>query len=257
MNYILIDLEFNQGYNFTETNKQTINPKCPFEIIQIGAVKLDENLQTISTFNSLVKPKLYAKIHPFVQKITGITIEKLNSANSFKQCYDEFIQLIDNESVLCTWGMADMKELLRNIEYHELDTSIIPKKYINVQRHASIHLNCTKGTNIGLSKAVELLNIPVKNQFHDAFNDAYYTAEVFKNIYTKNIKPKVYNSNKGRNPNAHNNRNGKPDFSNLIKQFEKMFNREMTLEEQSIIKLAYIMGKTNQFQIQTPDNSKG
>ena len=41
----------------------------------------------------------------------------------------------------------------------------------------------------------------------------------------------------------------KIDTYNLIKQFEKMFNREMTEEEKSIIKLAYIMGKTNQFQI--------
>ncbi len=42
--------------------------------------------------------------------------------------------------------------------------------------------------------------------------------------------------------------NYKIDFVSLIKQFEKMFNREMTKEEKSIIKLAYIMGKTNQFQ---------
>ena len=32
-------------------------------------------------------------------------------------------------------------------------------------------------------------------------------------------------------------------------QFEKMFNREMSAEEKSIIKLAYIMGKTHQFQV--------
>lgn len=256
MNYILIDLEFNQGYNFSEKNKQVINPKCPFEIIQIGAIKLDENLQTVSTLDRLIKPELYTKIHPFVKQITGITIEKLDTAKSFKEIYKEFILLIDKESVLCIWGMADMKELLRNIEYHGLDTSIIPKKYINVQNHASIHLNFTKGTNIGLSKAVELLNIPIGNQFHDAFNDAYYTAKIFKKIYNKDIKPRIYNSNRDRNLNTHNNKKGSPDFGKLIKQFEKMFNREMTLEEQSIIKLAYIMGKTNQFQLETLDNSK-
>ncbi|WP_341421132.1 hypothetical protein [Clostridium magnum] len=33
-----------------------------------------------------------------------------------------------------------------------------------------------------------------------------------------------------------------------------MFNREMSTEEQSIIKLAYMMGKTNQFQTEICNN---
>ena len=45
MNYIVFDLEFNQGYNFEDEPKNIINPKCPFEIIQIGAVKLDDNFE--------------------------------------------------------------------------------------------------------------------------------------------------------------------------------------------------------------------
>jgi hypothetical protein len=35
--------------------------------------------------------------------------------------------------------------------------------------------------------------------------------------------------------------------NSLIQQFEKMYDREMTKEEKSIIILAYKMGKTNQF----------
>ncbi len=50
MNYIIFDLEFNQGYN------NQIEIKCPFEIIQIGAIKLNEDFTTIDTFNALVKP---------------------------------------------------------------------------------------------------------------------------------------------------------------------------------------------------------
>jgi len=37
------------------------------------------------------------------------------------------------------------------------------------------------------------------------------------------------------------------DVDALIYQFEKMYSREMTEEEKSIIILAYKMGKTNQF----------
>jgi predicted RNA-binding protein with PIN domain len=38
-----------------------------------------------------------------------------------------------------------------------------------------------------------------------------------------------------------------------MKQFDKMFHREMTLEEQAIIKLAYRMGSTNTIKVVTLD----
>lgn len=249
MNYIVLDLEFNQGYDFNTENKTTINSKCPFEIIQIGALKLDETLKTISTFDRLVKPELYTTINPFVQEITGLTIEDLNTAEPFKEIYKEFVKFVkeenkEEEMVFCIWGMSDMKELFRNTEYHKLDTSLIPNKYINLQKYASKYLNCPKGINAGLGNTVELLKIPVNNQFHNAFNDAYYTAEIFKKINNKEIKPVLYNPH---NPRRINNPKQKVDTIKLFNQFEKMFNRAITEEEKSMIKLAYMMGKTNQF----------
>ncbi|GAA0724710.1 3'-5' exonuclease [Clostridium malenominatum] len=247
MNYIIFDLEFNQYYNFKEGQNDEANPKCPFEIIQIGAVKLDTNLNTISTFNKIVRPELYTRIHPYVKEITNITMEQLSTGVSFKETYKEFIQFIDAKSIFCIWGMADIKEFLRNAEYYKLETSSIPKKYINVQQYASKYFNFPRGSNIGLSKAVTLLNIQSNALFHDAFNDAYYTAEVFKKIYNNEMKPKIYNNIIGRYSDRNSSSKGTIDTFNLIKQFEKMFKREMTEEEISIIKLAYIMGKTGQF----------
>ena len=246
MNYIVFDLEFNQAWYFEE-NKSPITSKYPFEIIQIGALQLDEKLQVASTFDRLVKPEMYMSLHPYIEQITGITLESLASAKTFKEIYKEFVQFINKESILCTWGIADMKELLRNIEYHKLDKSIIPKEYINIQRYATKYLNCPKGTNVGLSSAVELLDIPLGGKFHDALNDAYYTAEIFKRIHSHNIKPALYHSNVEGRLNGPNKKT-KLDACSLIKQFEKMYNRQMTEEEQAIIKLAYMMGNTNQFQ---------
>ncbi len=255
MNYIVFDLEFNQGYNFEKETKTKINRKCPFEIIQIGAIKLNEDFETISSLDILVKPEIYPILNPYVKEITGLTMDDLDRGKSFKEIYSEFIDFIKTESVLCVWGMADIKELFRNIEYHELDTSLIPLEYINIQSYASKSLNCQKGINIGLSNAATMLGIPIEGEFHDALNDAYYTAEVFKKIHNKEIKPKIYNPNKNTNLNKANNQNYKIDYYNLMKQFEKMFNREITDEEKSIIKLAYNMGKTKQFQVNTSPSS--
>lgn len=248
MNYLVFDLEFNQAFNFKKGNSMSANQRCPFEIIQIGAVKLDENLNVIATFDRMVKPKLYTRIHPFVKKMTCITKEDLKTAKSFKSVYKEFIKFINDVSVLCVWGTADIKELFRNIEYHNLDASLIPKKYIDVQHYTSKHFKHPKGTSISLSNAAESFNIPIKLKFHNALNDASYTAEVFKKVINKQIKPGIYQLPNDNKSNRGYNKKITFDADKLIKQFEKMFHRKMTSEEQTIIKLAYKMGSTNQFQ---------
>lgn len=251
MNYIIFDLEFNQEFFKVKENKNTATHNCPFEIIEIGAVKLDHNLNTISNFDFLIKPEIHLEIHPYVKDITGLTIEKLKDAEPFKEVYKNLCKFIhDDNCILCVWGMSDIKELFRNIQYHGLDTSIIPTEYINLQSHISKYLNCPKGTHIGLRNAVELLELPMEKQFHNAFNDAFYTAEIFKKTYTENFKTSIYDpKNHKQNPRQLSEKY-EVDLPGLFFQFEKMYNREMSIEEKEIIKRAYFMGKTNQFILQ-------
>jgi len=251
MNYIIYDLEFNQKNNSSaEVNNSSIetevNNICniPFEIIQIGALKLNESFQTISTFNTLIKPTVYKTIHPFVENLTKITNDMVASCKDFVHVYEDFLKFIGNdEIILCVWGAADIKELVRNIKFYNLSTSYVPK-YFDIQKYASKYLKAPGKSRIGLRNAIELLNIPIEGEFHDAFNDAYYTAEVFKLIYNDNIKPMIYTP---APPRRISQPKEKIDAISLINQFEKMYNREMSEEEKSIIKLAYMMGKTRQF----------
>ncbi len=254
MNYIIIDLEFNQALN---ASGNEINYKLPFEIIQIGLIKLDANFNTISTMNSLIKPEIYQTLNPYVEKLTGISMNDLSLSKSFKEVFNDLTKLFDGESVLCVWGVSDIKELYRNTLYHGLNVSQLPKLYINVQRQASNKLNLKKGINIGLSSATEIFDIPTSDNFHDAFYDALYTAEIFKKINSSNsdegsssslnklISPYSYNNSRNTEPKT------KLDKDRLFNQFEKMYSRELTYEEKSMIELAYKMGKTNQFQIST------
>ena len=56
MNYIVLDLEWNQAV----TKEKVIRKPFPLhgEIIQIGAIKLDAQLQELETLKLLVKPCL-------------------------------------------------------------------------------------------------------------------------------------------------------------------------------------------------------
>lgn len=244
MDFIIFDLEFNQN-PFSLQNFDRKCPPYPFEIIQIGAIKLDMNLNTIATFNSYVKPTFYAKIDPFITKLTGISVEQLQKAQPFPAIYEEFTKFIGGtDSVLCTWGMADIKGLFKNVEYHQLSNTLLPKLVINLQPYVSVHFKQSRKNLLGLQHAVELLNIPVSFSFHDAFHDAFYTSEVFNKIYRPSIQPQPYDpylTIRSRQ------RKRKIDTDKLLSQFEKMYAREMTEEEQGMIILAYKMGRTNQF----------
>lgn len=245
MNYIIFDLEFNQKYT-DKSNAEAVNDLLPFEIIQIGALKLSENFETVSTFNTLVKPTVHKAIHPFIENLTGINDNKVSIYKSFPEIYEDFIRFIgEDKIVLCVWGTVDIKELLRNIKFHELPPLSNFKFYIDVQQYASKYFKFSKALRIGLKNAAEILNIPIKNEFHDAFNDAYYTSEIFKIIYDDTVVPKKYTTVSSHR--RVNKPKEKVDEKALINQFEKMYNREMSEEEKSIIKHAYYMGKTKQF----------
>lgn len=264
MQYVVFDLEFNQdpdsltNPDLTASSDPKINnisskKRYPNEIIQIGAVKLDEELQQAGTFNRLVRPSLYARISPYITGLTGITSEMLQSEVVFSHVYYDFIEFIgDEETILCVWGMSDIKELYKTVNYYNLDENLLPEKYINIQPYASVHLGQSKKKLLRLSYCIEAMGIEIAAPFHDALYDALYTAEIFKKLYNPAITPKIYKPS--RMPQQKGPAKPVLDFPKLIAQFEKMFSREMTTEEKEIIRLAYHMGKTGQFLI-TDDNS--
>ena len=245
MHYIIFDLEFNQDFSSLKSSDNK-SSRSLFEIIQIGAIKLDLNYNTITTFNRYIRPTIYEKINPFITDLTGITTKQLLSEESFPEVYKAYIEFIDGyDSVFCIWGMSDLKVLFRNVDFYKLNQNILPKLFINIQPHVSEHLGIHPKTLLQLQHAVESLNISKIYQFHNAIYDAYYTAEIFKKINNLSIEPKVYDpSYVVIRPRQ---RKREIDFDGLLGQFTKMYDREMTEEEQDIIKLAYKMGRTNQF----------
>ncbi len=247
MNYIVYDLEFNQDLSSSDTRR--IRRSC-FEIIQVGAVKLDASLNTVDTFHRYVKPTIYPAVNPFITELTGITTEKLTAEEAFPAVYDAFAEFSGGSgSVFCIWGMADLKELFRNIDYHKLDPRLISKRYINLQPYTSLYFNLSREKMMKLKTAAELLGIPLTYPFHNALHDAVYTAEIWRRIISDSIRPKRYDSEQAANSRTSCQRQAKRkiDDKNLILQFEKMYGRELTEEEKSMIILAYKMGKTRQF----------
>ena len=244
MNYIIFDLEYNQQHP-DDIKASEPKPSLLFEIIQIGAIKINKNLNLVSTFNSLIRPNLHLKLHPYVEDITKIKIEDLINSDDFKNVFNDFIRFIGKDDyTFVVWGGSDIKELIKNIEFHNLDSSRISNKYIDIQSYTSKLLKLPKGQRVSLKNAVEAFNIPVEGDFHDAFFDAHYTCEIFKSVHNKNLTPTTFVKNSEKRPKV---KKEKLDSEALINEFEKIYNRKMSKEEIKMIRLAYFMGKTKQF----------
>ena len=68
MNYIVFDLEWNQSPG----GKKYSNSRLPFEIIEIGAVKMNEQREVVDVFQRLVKPQVYNWIHDSIHEVIHV-----------------------------------------------------------------------------------------------------------------------------------------------------------------------------------------
>lgn len=178
MNYIILDLEWNQALNSAMTVRSPV--VLYGEIIQIGAVKTDENFNLLDKIKINVRPKFYKKMNPYVEKITGITRADLADKEMFPEAFRRFSEWCGEEFRIITWGFDDIGIMCDNLKAHG-ENAVFGRDYINLQlifnrQTAAEHLQCA------LSAAAEKLEIPIDVQVHDALNDAYLTFEVLKKL---------------------------------------------------------------------------
>lgn len=179
MNYIVLDLEWNQSPEGKECSKSNI----PFEIIQIGAVKLDDQFNIVSEFDRYVRPNLYEKLHKKVEEIIDISIEELNEkGEDFVTAADDFFEWCGSDFTFCTWGGTDLIELQRNCAYYKVNYKFPrPFLFYDLQKLYSINFSDGK-TRITLQHAVEEQQISSDFEYHRALNDARYSAMIMKSL---------------------------------------------------------------------------
>lgn len=184
MNYIVLDLEWNQS----NAGKEAENQELTFEIIEIGAVKLNEEFQMLSEFSKLIKPQIYHEMHHVTSKLIHMRMEELERGKPFLEVMQSFLEWIgEEEYTFCTWGPLDLTELQKNMCYYGMEPlSDGPIAFLDVQKLFSIAFEDSK-TRRSLEWAVDYLGIEKDIPFHRAFSDAYYTAKVLEMIEDKSV----------------------------------------------------------------------
>jgi len=180
MNYVVVDLEWNQAMS----SKSSVFNKLPIrlggEIIEIGAVKLTEDMKPGEEFTVDVKPVYFRRMHYKVKKITGFDKERLAHGIAFADALEQFREWCGDDVTFITWGCDDQRIMEQNIIIHDLDWDWIAG-WINLQLIYNLQTGGDKNQK-SLASAMEHFSIEQTRVAHDALGDAYNTALVASNL---------------------------------------------------------------------------
>ncbi len=225
MNYIVLDLEWNQ----CPYGKAREEERLPFEIVEIGAVKMNEQKEIIDTFHILVKPIVYRRLHYRTQEVITLSMEDLQERGLiFPEAVGKFLIWCgqgDDEFCFCTWGTTDLTELQRNMAFYYMEDLLPgPIYYEDVQKLFAITFETRKDRR-ALGYAVDFLKIEDNGEFHQALDDAVYTARVLSFIPDE-IIDRNYSIDCYQNP-----RTREEEIRVRYDTYEKFISREFATKE--------------------------
>ncbi|MCR5722775.1 MAG: exonuclease domain-containing protein [Lachnospiraceae bacterium] len=180
MNYIILDLEWNQA-----GTADAANPAIPFEIIEIGAVKLNSKKVMIDEFSALIKPQVYKTMHYMTGKLVHIKMAELKHELPFEEVMERFLEWCGDDYIFGTWGPLDLTELQRNMVFFGFRPFTDgPLAFYDIQKLFALEYAEGKERR-SLESAIDFLEIEKDIPFHRAFSDAYYAAKAFALIKKK------------------------------------------------------------------------
>ena len=110
MQHIMIDLEMNK----IEKQWRGKN-KLSSELIEIGAVRMDDHFEVVDTYQSYVKPE-FGTMDAVIIDLTGITDDKVKDAPGFAEAMDDFTEWIGpGETQFYSWSMSDIRQFQHEV----------------------------------------------------------------------------------------------------------------------------------------------
>ena len=175
MNYIVMDMEWNQPWPGSPSAKKVLPVQIRGEIIQIGAVRVTEDQQVADEFQIMIKPKYYRHLNRRVSKLTGIKESRLREEGiPFPEAMEQFRQWCGEDIVFLTWGFDDIGILRENLMLFGLDTGFTDRWY-NAQMMFNAQTDGSTSQK-ALKTAMEIFEIEATRPAHDALGEAYHTA---------------------------------------------------------------------------------
>ncbi|MEO1257779.1 MAG: 3'-5' exonuclease [Bacteroidota bacterium] len=169
MKYIILDLEATCWEKGGKRN----------EIIEIGALCIDEEKNTLGEFSEFVRPICHPFLSDFCTQLTTITQADVDRAERFPIVIDNFqnwIHEFDEDYFLCSWGKYDRNQFAKDCQLHGLLTDWL-KNHISLKHQYPSFRPPYK--LMGMKGALRNENIKLEGTHHRGIDDARNIAKIF------------------------------------------------------------------------------
>lgn len=182
MTLVVLDLEWNGA--FCKKLNGYFN-----EIIEIGAVRLNDQLEIAERFDEVICPQVSRKLTHWVSDLTGYTDEQVRGGIRFTEAMERLGRFIGDsgETVLLTWSNTDLSVLMENCRYYYGDERIpFMNYYLDLQAYAQHRQQLGTAQQVGLGNFAELLGMDHETlELHHAIDDSVLTAQILRRVYDR------------------------------------------------------------------------
>lgn len=174
MKHVVVDLEMNPvSREFREVRR-----KLNEEVIEIGAVRLDENFQQEAEFQCYVKPE-YGPIKKHITSLTGITRAMVADKKTYAACFQDFVDWVgEEETKIYSWSMSDIKQLRSECRYKlpDFDIGWLNARWVDLQQEFDDRLGLHN--SLALKHALGAMDHKFEGTQHTALADAINTSAI-------------------------------------------------------------------------------
>jgi DNA polymerase III subunit epsilon len=168
MSYVVLDFE-TTGLNYKRE-----------QVIEIAAIKLDDNLREIGSFNTFVRLYAHLTLPEFIANLTGITDEDLRFGMREDTAFGLLKKFIGVSTVVAQYAPFDLAYLA--------EQGLEPEQFICTK---SITSQLEPKESSSLIPTCERLGISLDNA-HRAIDDARATAELFRHrVKAQGVNPRL------------------------------------------------------------------
>lgn len=181
MRYIVLDLEWNQPKHPKEAIPCSNNRKLEGEVVQVGAVVLNDTFSIEKEVRIVIRPRFYTKMSRRISDLTGITDEMLSTGVPLEDAMQQLRDITAGDDyAFFSWGMDDLRVLKQNFLMVEMDDTWLAPWY-NLQMIFGLQTGAGK-TQKALKTAMETLELEIDRPAHDALNDAHFAALIMQKL---------------------------------------------------------------------------
>ena len=148
------------------------------EVIEIGAVRLDENFQQEAEFQCYVKPE-YGPIKKHITSLTGITQAMVADKKTYAACFQDFVDWVgEEETKIYSWSMSDIKQLRSECRYKlpDFDIGWLNARWVDLQQEFDDRLGLHN--SLALKHALGAMDHKFEGTQHTALADAINTSAI-------------------------------------------------------------------------------